>query len=63
MSEQQGAVTPEDEKKLLLKAARACAVGEAMREVMAERREEIIKRARAKLTAMGINLEPEDVQL
>lgn len=53
-------LTPEEELKLKLAAARTHAIGEAMREVMSEQRLEIIKRARAKLVAMGIQLEPED---
>jgi hypothetical protein len=50
-------VTVEEERVLRLAAARAHAVGEAMREVMAEQAGEIVKRARAKLLAMGITVE------
>jgi hypothetical protein len=58
--EQEKPLTPEQETQAKLAAARAHAIGEAMREVMGEQKFEIIKRARAKLVAMGIQLEPED---
>lgn len=57
--EEQQKRTPEEELKLKLAAARSHAIGEAMREVMSEQKDAIIRRARAKLTAMGIKLEEE----
>lgn len=42
---------------------RARAVRQAMFEVLGEHREEVIKRAAAKLAALGLTVEPGDVQL
>lgn len=44
-----------------LNILKATAVRQAMHEVVGEQREEIIKRASAKLTAMGINVTPQDL--
>lgn len=42
---------------------RARAVRQAMFEILGENREEIVKRAQAKLEALGLKVEPGDVQL
>lgn len=59
MTEQQ--LTPEEREKLKLNVLKAQAVRQAMFEVVGEQRDEIVKRARAKLTALGVQLSDEDV--
>lgn len=53
---QQPQMTPE----LKLKVLRATAVQQSVSEIMHENRAEIIRRARAKLVAMGIQLAPDE---
>jgi hypothetical protein len=48
-------------QEVLVKKAQA--VREALIEVMGENRAEIVKRARAKLTAMGIDVSDEEVEV
>ena len=50
-------LTPE----LKLKVLKATAVQQALTEVVSEHRDEIIKRARAKLSAMGIEVQDDEV--
>lgn len=50
--------TEEQKKVHVLKAT---AVRQAMVEVLSEQREEILKRAAAKLVAMGVKVEAEDL--
>lgn len=50
-----------DNAKLKLGMAKALAVREAFFEVMKERQAEIVKRARAKLVAQGINVQEEEL--
>ena len=52
----------EEKTKLELNVAKSVAVRQAMLEVMAEHRGEIIRRARAKLTGMGIILSDKEVE-
>lgn len=47
---------PQLDEQLKLKVLMATAIRQAMNEVIGEQREEIIKRARAKLSAMGIEV-------
>ncbi len=49
------------DEKLKQQIIMATAVREAMVEVVGENRDEIVKRARAKLVAQGIELSPEEV--
>lgn len=60
MDDQQQQQDLDLQKRLV--AARAHAIGEAMREVMGEQQPEIIKRARAKLLAMGIHVADDEVE-
>lgn len=48
-------MTEEEKTALHLRLLKATAVRTAVNEVIAESREEIIKRAKAKLTAMGVD--------
>lgn len=50
-----------DDDKLKVHVMKAQAVRTAMAEVVSENRAEIIRRARAKLTAMGIALSAEEL--
>lgn len=54
-------LSPEDREKLRMNVMKAQAVRQAMFEVVGESRTEIIKRARAKLVSMGIQLADSDV--
>lgn len=53
-------ISPEEDRAMKLIAARQCAMAEAMREVMQEQSAEIVKRARAKLVAMGIQVQDDE---
>lgn len=59
MSEQP--ISPADEALLKQNILKSQAVRQAMVEVIAEQRVEILKRARAKLVSMGIELAVEDL--
>lgn len=59
----ENSLSPEDREKLRLNVMKSQAVRQAMFEIVGEQRDEIIKRARAKLVAMGIQLSDEDVSL
>lgn len=52
---------PQDEK-MQLHLFKARAVRQAMVEVIAEQRVEIVRRAKAKLVAMGVNVEEADLE-
>lgn len=49
------------EEKLKLQIMKAQAVRQAVFEIVGESRDEILKRARAKLTAMGIEVRDEEL--
>lgn len=51
----------QDDTNKKIMVLKATAVRQAMIEVMGEQREEIIKRAAAKLVAMGITVEAKDL--
>ncbi len=48
------------DEKTRVALIRRTAVAQATQEVISEHKAEIVKRARAKLVAMGVQLEPED---
>ena len=56
-------LSPEDREKLRLHVLKAQAVRQATFEIIGESRDQIIKRARAKLVSMGVQLEDGDVGL
>ncbi len=60
MNEQQ--IKPEDltEEQRKLQYQKIMAVREATFEVMSEQKDEVVKRARAKLVAMGVTLSEDD---
>lgn len=64
MDEQQQSPAPEltaeQEAAFSLSVLKATAVRQAMVEVLAEQRDAIVHRARAKLTAMGVTLSDEE---
>lgn len=54
-------LTPEEREQLRVNVLKSQAVRQAMFEVVGEARDEIVRRARAKLVAMGISLSDLDV--
>lgn len=55
-------LTSEEQASLKLNVLKATAIRQAMIEVVGEARPEIIRRARAKLVAMGVTLSDEEVE-
>jgi hypothetical protein len=54
-------VKPADPEKIRILVLRANAVRSALNEVVSENRDEIIRRARAKLVAQGISIDEADL--
>lgn len=55
-------LTEAEQKLLQLNVLKGTAVRQAMCEVIAERRDEILTRARAKLTAMGVSVQMDEIE-
>lgn len=55
-------MTQATDPKVQIQVLKSQAVRQAMVEIMGEQRDEILRRARAKLTAMGVELSDSDLE-